>query len=217
MKIKHKNKDLDIFTQAILSGKLKVGEIIRQRELCEVLGTSMSPLRETLVLLEELDLIEIKARAGIKVIYPDLDFMRDNLQFRIMIEKNAIEVFARDISDAWIDDQIQEHTRLLQALETEKDLTEYNANVLSLDRVFHQKIVASLKNATITKTHEHIQTKLQIARQVHRRIPPRQINISVMHDHLLILHALKDRDLKRIHNALDAHFTMSSHNTLVGY
>lgn len=217
MKIKQKSKDLDTFVQAILSGKLKVGEIVRQSELCQILETSISPLRDTLVLLEELDLIEVKARAGIKVIYPDLEFMRDNMQFRILIEKGAIEIFAQVVSDDWIETQIKEHQDTLQMLEKSQNSEEHNAFVLDFDRAFHRTIVSAMKNTAITKAHEHIQTKLRIARQVHRRVPPKQINIRVMHDHLAILNALKARNLDQIHKALDEHFTASSHNTLVGY
>ncbi len=217
MKIRQKSKELDKFVQAILTGKLTAGEIIRQRELCEILKTSMSPLRDTLVLLEELELIEVKPRAGIKVIYPDLDFMRDNMQFRILIEMQAISEFIQVVTDDWIDAQTEEHQRTLRDLEAATDLTTLNANVLELDRGFHRAIVASMKNKAIAKAHEHIQSKLRIARQVHRRVPPRQANIDAMRDHLGILAALQKRDAAETSKALDAHLILSNHKTLLGH
>ena len=217
MKIRQKNKDLDKFVQAILTGKLTAGEIIRQRELCEILETSMSPLRDTLVLLEELELIEVKPRAGIKVIYPDLDFMRDNMQFRILIEMQAISEFVQVVTDDWIDAQTEEHHETLRDLEMAIDLTTPNANVLELDRGFHRAIVGSLKNKAIAKAHEYIQSKLRIARQVHRRAPPRQANIGAMRDHLGILAALQKRDAAETRKALDSHLVQSNHKTLVGH
>ena len=102
MKITDKAEDLENFVQAILSEKIMVGDVIRQSELCEVLSMSLSPLRELLVLLEELNLVEVKPRAGYKIIYPDFDFMRENLQFRIMIEKHAVEPFLNVVTDDWI-------------------------------------------------------------------------------------------------------------------
>lgn len=217
MKITQKSQDLEKFVQAILSGKIKVGEVVRQAELCEILGTSMSPLRELLVLLEELDLVEVKPRAGFKIIYPDLDFMRENMQFRVMIENHALAFFIDIVTDDWIEDQITRHHAALQGLETAEDLTAHNAFILNFDRDFHRTIVASMENKAITKAHEYTQTKLRIARQVHRRVPPRKINITAMQDHLTILDALKTRDLARVQKALDAHFTTSARNTLVGY
>ena len=91
MKIARNKNHLDTFVKAILSGDITLGGVIRQNELCEILDMSLSPLRELLVLLEELDLIEVKARSGFKIIYPDIDFMRENMQFRVIIETHAIE------------------------------------------------------------------------------------------------------------------------------
>jgi DNA-binding GntR family transcriptional regulator len=217
MKITQKAQDLESFVQAILCEKIKVGEVVRQAELCEILGTSMSPLRELLVLLEELDLVEVKPRAGFRIIYPDLDFMRENMQFRVMIENHAVAFFLDVVTDDWIEDQIVRHKEALRGLETTEDLTKHNAFILDFDRDFHQTIVASMKNKAIAKAHEYTQTKLRIARQVHRRVPPRKTNVIAMQDHLTILDALRTRDLEAVQKALDAHFTTSARNTLVGY
>lgn len=217
MKIKRNSLELEAFVQAILCNKLEVGEVVRQSELCQVLGISMSPLRELLVLLEELELVEVKPRAGFKVIYPDINFMRENMQFRVMIEKHALEAFIETVSDKWITEQTKLHREALKALETAEDSTEHNDYIVDLDREFHRTIVGSLENTSISKAHEYTQTKLRIARRVHRRIPPRKVNIGAMTEHLEILKTLKTRNLIDVSRALDAHFSGSLHNTLVGY
>ena len=116
MKIAQNKNHLDTFVKAILSGDITLGDVIRQNELCEILGLSLSPLRELLVLLEELDLIEVKARSGFKIIYPDIDFMRENMQFRVIIETHAIETFVDNVSDDWIDGQTLEHQKAVRDL-----------------------------------------------------------------------------------------------------
>lgn len=217
MKITQKSHDLEAFVQAVLRNDIKVGEVLRQSELCEILGTSLSPLRELLVLLEELDLVEVKPRAGFKIIYPDLDFMSENMQFRVMIEKHAIGAFVENVEDAWIEDQVEQHSKAIEGLRSVEDLTELNGFILNFDRDFHRTIVAALQNKAIAKAHEYIQTKLRIARQVHRRVPPRKTNTIAMQDHLAILEALKTRDLGAVHHTLEAHFAHSLRNNLVGY
>ena len=217
MKVTDKAQDLEHFVQSILSEKIKVGEVIRQSDLCEVLGTSLSPLRELLVLLEELELVEVKPRAGYKIIYPDIEFMRENMQFRVMIEKHAIEPFVEDVTDDWIESQITQHKSAIHGIETSEDLKAVNAFVVDIDRAFHRTLVAALKNKAISKAHEYTQTKLSIARQVHRRIPPRKTNMNAMLEHITILDALKRRDVAEVTTTLDAHFTSSIRNTLVGY
>ena len=41
------------FRQALRDGRLQAGMTVTQGEMCKLLGMSLSPLRETLVLLEE--------------------------------------------------------------------------------------------------------------------------------------------------------------------
>ena len=176
MKIARNKNHLDTFVKAILSGDITLGEVIRQNELCEILGLSLSPLRELLVLLEELDLIEVKARSGFKIIYPDIDFMRENMQFRVIIETHAIETFIESVSDDWIEEQTLKHQKAVSELTDTKDLTTLNEYILELDRSFHRTIVATLNNRAVAKAHEYAQTKLRIARQVHRAsLPEKQI------------------------------------------
>ncbi|MEP5730382.1 MAG: GntR family transcriptional regulator [Sulfitobacter sp.] len=217
MKVTDKAQDLEHFVQSILSEKIKVGEVIRQSDLCEILGTSLSPLRELLVLLEELELVEVKPRAGYKIIYPDIEFMRENMQFRVVIEKHAIEPFVEDVADDWIDGQIMQHKSAIHGIKISDDLTALNASIVGLDRAFHRTLVSALKNKAMSKAHEYTQTKLSIARQVHRRIPPRKTNMNAMLEHITILNALKRRDIAEVTATLDAHFTSSIRNTLVGY
>ncbi|MEP1588869.1 MAG: GntR family transcriptional regulator [Tateyamaria sp.] len=217
MKISQKSKGLDSFVQAVLRQDIQVGEVLRRTELCEKLEISMSPLRELLVLLEELELVEVKPRAGFKIIYPSLDFMSENMRFRVMIENSAIEAFAGNVRPDWINDQLIKHKDAIAGLEEAEDLQEWNDYIVDFDRAFHRTIVAALDNKAVTKAHEYIQTKLRIARLVHRRVPPRKTNLIAMQDHLAILDALKTGDLGNVRTALDAHFVQSVRNTLVGY
>lgn len=217
MKISDINQDLDSFIQKILSEDIKVGVVVRQAELCEILGISKTPLRELLVLLTELELIEVKPRAGFKVLYPDIKFMRENMQLRVILENHAIETFNEVVTNAWIKDQVRAHEKALYDLEHVDDPASLNESFFELDREFHRTIVAALKNSAVSKAHEYTQIKLQIARQVHRRIPPRKTNMNAMQDHLSILAALATHNLPHIRKALDAHFTQSARNTLVGY
>ena len=217
MKIGQKTQDLDAFVSAILSEKIRVGDVIKQSELCDVLEMSLSPLRELLVILEELEFVEVKPRVGFKIIYPDIEFMRENMQFRVMIEQHAIETFIETVDNDWIDEQVELHNQVIDQLNSHAGVAEANASVLGIDREFHRSIVASLNNSAISKAHEYTQTKLGIARKVHRRIPPQKSNMNAMKDHLVILENLKDRDLKETLRKLDSHFTGSIRHTLVGY
>src|SRR5262245_45329268 len=77
---RHDNEGYRRFRDAMQSGKLQAGMVVTQNELCDLLGLSLSPLRETLVLLEEFGLVEIKPRTGIRIVYPEVAFIRENYQ-----------------------------------------------------------------------------------------------------------------------------------------
>jgi len=53
----HTNEGYRLFREALQNGQLKAGMVVTQNELCDLLGLSLSPLRETLVLLEEFGLV----------------------------------------------------------------------------------------------------------------------------------------------------------------
>ena len=145
MKISDINQDLDTFVRKVLEDDIAPGAVIRQAELSEKLGVSTTPLRELLVLLRELDLIEVKPRAGFKVLYPDIEFMRENMQLRVIMENHAIETFNEVVSNAWIEDQVSMHEKALLDLENvgDKQLQTLDESIFELDRGFHRTIVAA--------------------------------------------------------------------------
>ena len=60
--VRQDNEGYRRFREAMQAGKLQAGMVVTQNELCDLLGLSLSPLRQTLVLLEEFGLVEIKPR-----------------------------------------------------------------------------------------------------------------------------------------------------------
>lgn len=105
------------FREALQKGRLQPGMLLTQNELCELLDLSMSPLRETLVLLEEYGLVEIKPRSGIRIVFPEVAFIRENFQFRIMIETHAMRTFGDKMTDAWLSNMRQRHEECRVALQ----------------------------------------------------------------------------------------------------
>ena len=52
------------FFDALIDGRLKLGQTLTQDELCKVLGLSLSPMRETTTLLEAEGLITFRRKVG---------------------------------------------------------------------------------------------------------------------------------------------------------
>jgi DNA-binding GntR family transcriptional regulator len=200
------------FRAALQDGRIQAGMTVTQNELCELLGLSLSPLRETLVLLEEFGLVEIKPRAGIRVVYPEVAFIRENFQFRIMIETHAIRSFAAIVGRDWLTDIRARHEASRIELDTSEPNEAVQEKFLNLDRQMHRAWVESLQNRTILVTHTRLQDNLWMARRVHQRKFHTQLSATIG-EHLKILDALDARDIEGAVAGLEAHFRASTYRT----
>ncbi|WP_323765829.1 GntR family transcriptional regulator [Marinovum sp.] len=203
------------FRQHLLNGTLVAGSTVTQNDLAEMLGVSLTPLRELLVLLEDQGLIEVRHRAGITIIYPDLSFIRENLQFRSMIELSAIESFTISASEDWIREETEQHRALRDELQS-KPMQIKNYSTEHFDRPFHLAMVAALGNPTIIRTYERIMDNVTLAQMVHRQQFTRAQITDTIDEHLAILDRVAARDADGAAQALKAHFKLSTHRIIGG-
>lgn len=201
------------FREALQQGTLTAGMVVTQNELCDLLGISLSPLRETLVLLEEFGLVEIKPRTGIRIIYPEVAFIRENYQFRIMIETYALRAFGDQVTDAWLASMRERHEECRLQLQGSVEFEEAQAQITYVDRRMHRDIVEALENRAILQNHTRLQENISMARRVHQRSIFRGQLIDTIDEHLLVISALDRRDTLGAIAALEAHFRASTHRT----
>jgi GntR family transcriptional regulator, rspAB operon transcriptional repressor len=201
------------FREALQSGTIKAGMIVTQNELCDLLGLSLSPLRETLVLLEEFGLVEIKPRTGIRIVYPEVAFIRENFQFRSMIEMHALTTFGDRVSADWLASMRAGHEECMAELAGDAPFEQAQSRILTLDRKLHRDIVDLLDNQAILATHARLQDNLSMARRVHQRSVFRGQLISTVGEHMRIIDSLEQRDIAGAVANLEAHFRASTHRT----
>lgn len=201
------------FREALQSGTIKAGMIVTQNELCDLLGLSLSPLRETLVLLEEFGLVEIKPRTGIRIVYPEVAFIRENFQFRSMIEMHALTNFGDRVSADWLASMRAGHEECMAELAGDAPFEQAQSRILTLDRKLHRDIVDLLDNQAILATHARLQDNLSMARRVHQRSVFRGQLISTVGEHMRIIDSLEQRDIAGAVVNLEAHFRASTHRT----
>jgi DNA-binding GntR family transcriptional regulator len=201
------------FREALQQGRLQPGMMLTQNELCDLLGLSMSPLRETLVLLEEYGLVEIKPRTGIRIVFPEVAFIRENFQFRIMIEVHALKAFGDMVTDAWLSTMRLRHEECRAALEDLAGFDELQGRLKTLDTKMHRDFVEALDNRAILETHSRLQDNLGMARRAHQRSVYRAQLIDTINEHMAVLTCLENHDLPGAVAALEAHFRASTHRT----
>lgn len=203
------------FRKAMQEGRLTPGMVITQNDLCAILGISLTPLRETLVLLEEFGLVEVKPRAGIQIVYPEVAFIRENYQFRSVIELHAIRAFLPRASAQWLAEIRARHHQLRDAASSETVGADLNSAFVALDSDMHVSFVAALENRAISAVYARIQDNINLARQVHDRTALRKRVLDSLREHLAILDSIEKGDVEGAVANLELHFHASAYRTVV--
>jgi len=204
------------FRAALLGGQLQPGATITQAEMCDALGMSISPLRDTLALLESDGLVSVRHRAGITILTPDVGFIRTNFQFRSLIEREAIARFTEGVSADWLDKTRARHETALKHVRDYAASHAIEAELRAIDWDFHTAIVAALRNEMIAETHFRIQENLRLARVLNQDYASPSKVAEALNEHAAILEASAARDAALAEQALEAHFRAAIHRAFGG-
>ncbi len=80
---------LDGLRRALIAGELGPGDRVRQEELAEAMGISLSPVREALAVLEQEGQVTYRPRRGYFVTELDLAQVREIYELRDVLEERA--------------------------------------------------------------------------------------------------------------------------------
>lgn len=213
----HSNVGFDRFVKAIEYGKIKPGMTLTQSQLCKFLDLPLSRTREALVLLVEYGLISVKARAGLTVVKPELAFIRENYQFRILIETEALKAFVVNVPNGWLK-AVRAHQKIvLSELQNDLEQTRTLIKFIALDEYIHTSIVAALKNEAIQSTHLRL---LQNTRMITLQQGPFNNNhhlLCASHEHLDFFNSIQVKNLEQARLTLLRHFEASIYRMIVSF
>jgi DNA-binding GntR family transcriptional regulator len=182
---------------AILDGRIRPGEWIRQEEVAERFGASRLPVREALRILEAEGLTEHEPHRGARV--PSLDAHQVDVvyQMRERLEPLALTESVPHLAESELDrlEQVQ------QQIEANTDVSTF----LALDREFHLLSYAGCSIDQLTS----MVTRLWNSTQHYRRAfvslsgPGRMWVVNA--EHRLILDAIRRRDTVDSERYLSGH------------
>src|SRR3954451_5323500 len=89
----------DRILEALFDRRVPAGAFVSQGELVELLGIPVAPLRDALRVLEAEGVLAIHPRSGIQFVKPGLELTRATYQFRTIVERAAVRVFADTADD----------------------------------------------------------------------------------------------------------------------
>lgn len=195
------------YTRSVLTGALRPGQFITQRQLVAITGFPLGAIRELVPRLEAEGLIRTAPQRGMQVPQVDLKLVRNAFQFREFLEVPAVRLFARTASDAEIARLRAEHEAILARHEAGED-GDLMREAEAIDLRLHETIIDALDNPIVSNAHRVNWIKIKLIRLAETRLYVPMIP-SVLGEHMRIIAALEARDENAAAEAMRAHIEIA--------
>jgi DNA-binding GntR family transcriptional regulator len=182
----------------IVEAVLPPGTKLNERELCETMGISRTPLREALKVLAVEGLIEISPNRGASVYKMTETEVWETFEFMSGLEAQAGALACERITAVEVAEIKALHYAML-ACKAQGDLPGY----YSRNQTIHNKINEAARNSVLTQTYLGLNRRLQALRFKSNYKPEKWD--SAAHDHDEMVKALESRDGKKLAAVLRQH------------
>jgi DNA-binding GntR family transcriptional regulator len=190
--------------EALYARRVPAGAFLSQGDLVALLDIPVAPIRDALRILETEGVVTIHPRSGIEFVKPGLELTRSTYQFRTIIERAAVRVFAETAQAKVFEDLASEHDTLCRQIETKGLDPDTLAELERLEIALHGSIVDVLDNPLIESSYRRIHNYLRLVRMERKLTPP--IALKSLREHIAIIVACKARDGDAADAAVQAHF-----------
>ncbi|WP_296257756.1 MULTISPECIES: GntR family transcriptional regulator [unclassified Pseudomonas] len=182
----------------ITEGVLAPGKKLNERELCETLGISRTPLREALKVLAVEGLIEINPNRGATVARMTELEIRETFELMSGIEAFAGELACERITAEELDEIKALHYAMVVS-KNQNDLPGYYQR----NHAIHELINKAARNTALRQVYLSLNRRIQALRFLSNQQAPKWER--ALHDHEQMLEALQARDGKRLGSILRHH------------
>jgi len=182
----------------LLDGEIPPGGRVPERDLCQKLAISRTPLREALKVLAAEGLVLLLPHRGSRAAKLTEKDLHDLFEVCQGLEALAGELACERVSDADIGAIASAHAAMVQHYR-DGDLAQY----YKFNRQIHEAIVAAAANPVLSGLYESVTARIRRARYVTPMTPTRWAQ--AVHEHDAILNALQRRDGVGLAHILRAH------------
>ena len=161
----------DRILECLFDRRVSAGAFVSQGELSELVGVPVAPLRDALRVLEAEGILTIHPRSGIQFVRPGLELTRSTYQFRSILERAAIRVFAEQGDDAEIEILHGRHAALIASIEGNGLTPQGLAEVDEMEHLLHGAVIAHPAQPVDRDElppHAQLSAAAQARPQVHR-------------------------------------------------
>jgi DNA-binding GntR family transcriptional regulator len=189
---------VEVLRAAILGGDLAPGSIHSAVSLAERLGVSPTPVREAMLELATLGLVEVLPNRGFRVTTVDDQDLDEICQLRLMLEVPAIDLVVARASDEGLD-ALEQPLRELEDAARDRDVPTF----LVADRDFHLSLLALSGNHRLVEIIAGLRDQTRIV-GMHSLAEADALRASAA-EHRPILDALRARDVAAAQRMMTVH------------
>ncbi len=188
----------------LIEGQVSPGGKLKERELCEVLGVSRTPLREAMKLLASEGLVNLVPNRGAFAARLDENDMQSTFEVLAALEGLAGELAAQRISDSELDE--------IRALHFEMKASYARRNIsgyYKLNAAVHDAINRAAKNPVLSAMYRNINARVQPMR--FRTNLDETKWARAVAEHEKMIDALSARDPAALRQMMSAHLNSSEY------
>lgn len=187
-----------VIRAGIIAGELEPGEIYSATVLADRLGVSPTPVREAMLDLANVGLVEAVRNRGFRVLTPDEADLDEIGELRLMVEVPG----TRLVVERATDEELATLERVVADLETAAEESDL-AGFLLADRQFHLGLMEMTGNRRLVRLVEQLrdQTRLIGLKEL---AEARRLTDSAR-EHRGLLEALEARDADKVENLMRVH------------
>ena len=189
---------VDRIRDLIVQGTLAPGARLNERELCDQLGISRTPLREAIKMLATEGLVELLPNRGAVVAPLEPERLAETLHVMGALESLAGELACRNATPAQIAEIRALHEDMVR-MHAHGDLAAY----FRYNQAIHLKIVEASRNQVLANAYRQLNANVRRARYMANL--SRERWDSAVREHEEILAALQARDVPRLKRLLQEH------------
>lgn len=189
--------------EGLFARRVQVGAFLSQNELSELVDVPIAPLRDALRMLEAEGVLTIHPRSGIQFVRPGLELTRATYQFRSIIERAAVRVFAEQADEALLADLTRDHAALISKIEAAGLGPDDLPEVDRLEQMMHASVIGIMQNPLIDISYRRMMNYLRLLRLDRKFSAP--IILRTLREHVAILAACTQRDADAAEAALQSH------------
>ena len=188
----------DRLREMIVEGALAPGSKLRERELCQKMGISRTPLREAFKVLAADGLVVLHPSRGATVSRLRIDEVEEMFAVMAALEALSGELAAERITDEEIAEIRVIHAQMLLHY-TRGELAPY----FQCNQRIHEKILAAARNPTLASTYRALSGRVRRARYIANMSRARWAQAVAEHEQILA--ALVARDGANLSALLKRH------------